>query len=310
MMLSGMTEMPLSRTGTQASGSTDEVEDPALLDQALTPDAVAAQAIVAGFLPAMAIPLAAPLKQALPAESPPAVSAGAARLPEMPALDNETLAAAWLVAATRAAPDDAAIDAAPQGVPGDGESLEHLALGAQSIGGTASGGSPATGFSPLMQVSQLGSALAQTTTNILQPQSQPPLQHGVGTARWAEELGTRLTLMASQGQLSGSMTLSPEHLGPLHVQIDIKNDVANVWFGSQHADTRAALNDALPRLREMFGASGLVLGDTGVSRDTPRQEAHAAEARRFAAQREDSVLTSSERRAVHIAHAGILDTYA
>jgi flagellar hook-length control protein FliK len=308
MMLSGMTETPASKTGAQAPGSTDEVEDPALPDQALSPADAAAQAIVAALMPAIATPIAAPLKQALPAESLPAVSLGTARLPEMPALDNETLAAAWLVAATRAAPSDAASDAAPQDIPGDGESLEHLALGAQSIGGTGPGGSPATGFSPMMQVSQLGSAVAQATTNVLQP--QPPLQHGVGTARWAEELGTRLTLMASQGQLSGSMTLSPEHLGPLHVQIDIKNDVASVWFGSQHADTRAALNDALPRLREMFGASGLVLGDTGVSRDTPRQEAHAAEARRFAAQREDSVLTSSERRAVHIVHAGILDTYA
>ena len=160
----------------------------------------------------------------------------------------------------------------------------------------------------MMLVSQLGSALAHTATNALQP--QPPLRHSVGTTRWAEELGSRLTLMASQGRLSGSLTLSPEHLGPLHVQIDIKDDVASVWFGSQHADTRAALNDALPRLREMFGAAGLVLGDTGVSRDTPRQEAHAAESRRFAAQREDAVSDSIERRGVRIAHAGILDTYA
>ncbi len=160
----------------------------------------------------------------------------------------------------------------------------------------------------MAQVSQLGTAFAQATSNL--PQAQPPLQHGVGTARWAEELGSRLTMMASQGQLSGSLTLSPEHLGPLHVQIDIKNDVASVWFGSQHADTRAALHDALPRLREMFGSSGLVLGDTGVSRDTPRQEAQAAETRRFVTQRQDSVLGSSEPRAVHIAHLGILDTYA
>ncbi len=159
----------------------------------------------------------------------------------------------------------------------------------------------------MTQVSQLGSALAQTSTGVVQ--SQPSLHHNVGTARWAEELGSRLTLMASQGKLSGSLTLSPEHLGPLHVQIDIKNDVANVWFGSQHADTRAALHDALPRLREMFGTAGLVLGDTGVSRDTPRQEAQAAEVRRFAAQREEAV-SGTELRSVRIAHAGILDTYA
>lgn len=97
------------------------------------------------------------------------------------------------------------------------------------------------------------------------------LQSAVGSHEWAEELGTRLAVMTAQGDQSGSLRLSPEHLGPLEVQIRMQDDKANVVFGAQHADTRRALEEALPRLREMFAASGLQLGDAGVSREAPRQ---------------------------------------
>jgi flagellar hook-length control protein FliK len=304
MMLSGMIEIPATKSQLPATEDTD-VPDAALLDPALAPADAAAQAIVAALVPAFVAPaFTPPPEQSLPAEGP-TVSLVAAR-PVMPALDKDALTVAWLVASTRDTASDAGDDT-PLDVLGEVESPTIPTLGAQ--GGAASApGAPASGFNPMAQVSQLSTAFAQASSDLSQP--QPPLQHNVGTARWAEELGSRLTMMASQGQLSGSLTLSPEHLGPLHVQIDIKNDVASVWFGSQHADTRAALHDALPRLREMFGASGLVLGDTGVSRDTPRQEAQAADARRFSTQREESVVVGSEIRAVHIAHMGILDTYA
>jgi flagellar hook-length control protein FliK len=302
MMLSGMAETPLAAIEAQVLASLDEQEDPALQDPATSPADNAALAIVAALLPAIAAPQPdVQTRQPVTVASLPATAAGPAGISGLPALD-ESLAAAWLSIPSKVA----AIDTPRDTLPSEGEAVDRLAALVAQPGGGGSDGAPAMGFSPLLQATKLGNAFAQAT-DMLQP--QPPIQHSVGTARWAEELGTRLTLMAGQGQMSGSLTLSPEHLGPLHVQIDIKNDVANVWFGSQHADTRAALNDALPRLREMFGASGLVLGDTGVSRDTPRQEAHAAEARRFASQREDVVVGSTERGA-RIAHLGLLDTYA
>src|SRR5688500_3283036 len=42
-----------------------------------------------------------------------------------------------------------------------------------------------------------------------------PLQHPVGTRAWADELGSRLTMMTDKGQHTASLRLSPEHLGPL-----------------------------------------------------------------------------------------------
>jgi len=98
-----------------------------------------------------------------------------------------------------------------------------------------------------------------------------PMQSPVGSPAWSEEFGTRLTLMAERGQHSASLRLSPEHLGPLEIRIAIRDDQASVWFGAAHADTRAAIEHALPRLREMFAAQGMTLTDAGVSHEPPRE---------------------------------------
>jgi flagellar hook-length control protein FliK len=98
------------------------------------------------------------------------------------------------------------------------------------------------------------------------------LHHPVGSSAWADELGTRMTLMADRGQHSASLRLSPEHLGPLEVRIAIRDDQASVWFGAAHADTRAAIEQALPRLRELFASHGMSLADAGVFQDAPREQ--------------------------------------
>jgi flagellar hook-length control protein FliK len=102
--------------------------------------------------------------------------------------------------------------------------------------------------------------------------SSRPLHNPVGTSAWADELGTRLTILAERGQHSASLRLSPEHLGPLEVRIAVRDDQASVWFGAAHADTRAAIEQALPRLRELFASQGLSLADAGVFHEPPRDQ--------------------------------------
>lgn len=135
--------------------------------------------------------------------------------------------------------------------------------------------------SPAASAPQAGAstqALVQAAAVALRdaaPQASPTapahtLREPMGTARWADELGNRLVLMSVRGQQQGSLTLTPEHLGPVEVQISVSKDTANVWFGAAHADTRAALSEAMPRLRELLAASGLSLGQSGVSEQAPR----------------------------------------
>ena len=123
---------------------------------------------------------------------------------------------------------------------------------------------------------------SQTPTLQLQPQTQVsahvheavsrPVHAPVGTPAWADDIGSRVIMMTESGHHTASLKLSPEHLGPLEINITVRDDKASVWFGAAHADTRAAIETALPRLREMFEAQGLSLADAGVFREPPRDQ--------------------------------------
>lgn len=91
----------------------------------------------------------------------------------------------------------------------------------------------------------------------------------VSDGRWPEHVGHEVRILVERGVQAATLRLTPEHLGPVDVRIDIVNDKANVVFGAAHADTRAALTEAIPKLREMFAGAGLTLGDAGVRQDHP-----------------------------------------
>jgi len=111
----------------------------------------------------------------------------------------------------------------------------------------------------------------QASTHVHEAVSRP-VHAPVGTPAWADDVGSRVIMMAEAGKHTASLKLSPEHLGPLEINITVQDDKASVWFGAAHADTRAAIETALPRLREMFASQGLSLADAGVFREPPREQ--------------------------------------
>ena len=117
---------------------------------------------------------------------------------------------------------------------------------------------------------------AASTVSQSDQTTQGQLAQRVGTPAWHDELGAKLSWMIDRGVQSGSLQLSPDHLGPLEVRISVHNDQVNVWFGAAHADTRAALENALPRLRDMLATQGMALVDAGVSGQTPRDSRQQA----------------------------------
>jgi flagellar hook-length control protein FliK len=116
-------------------------------------------------------------------------------------------------------------------------------------------------------------ATGQLANQHVQHATTRPVLTPVGSSAWADEIGTRVVMMTESGNHTASLKLSPEHLGPLEINITVRDEKASVWFGAAHADTRAAIETALPRLREMFEAQGLSLADAGVFREPPREQA-------------------------------------
>lgn len=141
-------------------------------------------------------------------------------------------------------------------------------------------------------------------------QQADTVKSAVGSPRWSSEVGSKVVLMAINRQQEGSLSLTPEHLGPVEVRINVTPDATNVWFTAQHAETRAALADALPRLREMFTASGLALGNAGVSHEMPRQEARPDERPGFTAIRGEGPEEAAPVPQVRRLRLALLDAWA
>jgi flagellar hook-length control protein FliK len=127
----------------------------------------------------------------------------------------------------------------------------------------------------------------------------------LGSSGWANELGTRLHWMASQGIGSASLRLTPEQLGPVEVRISVHQNAASVWFSAAQPDTRSALELSLPRLRELFSAQAGVSDQS--ARGTQREPQAALPSPHASGARELSVTSVT---AAARAHQGLIDTYA
>lgn len=162
--------------------------------------------------------------------------------------------------------------------PGDQETLAGSLLTKPSTDDAAqSASNPATHVNSREGAPNEAALNALTIANAADRAIETPersqLRTPVGTSAWTDELANKLTVFVNRGVQSASLQLSPEQLGPLEIHISISNDQTSVWFGAAHAETRTALEQALPRLRELLAGQGLNLSDAGVSREAPRDRA-------------------------------------
>lgn len=135
----------------------------------------------------------------------------------------------------------------------------------------ASNQAPAIDLLVPFQDGGIGPAQLDGDAGVLEAAPRHHLHARVGTHQWAAELGNKLTLLAGRDVQSATLYMTPADLGPVQVRIDMHQDQASVWFTAEHPETRSALEQSLPRLREMFVAQGMSLTDAGVFGDRSRQ---------------------------------------
>ena len=95
-----------------------------------------------------------------------------------------------------------------------------------------------------------------------------PLTHNA----WADDFSQKITWVATQHGQSAELHLNPPQLGPLDVLIKVNGDQATALFTSQHAVVRDAIEQALPKLREMLADNGIMLSNATVSDQSPREQ--------------------------------------
>jgi flagellar hook-length control protein FliK len=160
------------------------------------------------------------------------------------------------------------------------------------------------GISPLLP----GNAAPSSAISISTPVTQPA---------WADEFSQKITWIATQRNQSAELHLNPPQLGPLDVVLKISGDQATATFASPHAAVREAIEQALPKLREMLAESGIMLGNAMVSDQTAKnnqddsarkpQERTQSEAAVAAA---ESVDNQEIRVSTLSRHNGMVDTFA
>lgn len=163
----------------------------------------------------------------------------------------------------------------------------------------------------------------------LAPTSPAPALHKVDLAqafpapvplpspRFAEEVGARLQWIAEQQGGEATLRISPDGLGPVEIRLKLDGDRVELGFTAAQQDTRQALQDALPKLREMLAQQGLQLGqaDVGQKHAQSSNEDAAKSARGFMGDDEDDaiVLAGTQRESNVIVGRlgrGVLDLYA
>ncbi len=175
--------------------------------------------------------------------------------------------------------------------------------------GLSMGGTVATAPS-LLTAEMRPSARSPSADAAPTPARAPELRAPLGTAAWGDELGARLTWMVERGEQVASLRLSPENLGPVEVRIAVREGETSVWFGAASADARAALEQSLPRLREMLGASGLALANAGVSSQTPRDPQRGFTAAALARAAQESGADTAGGIVMQVSNRGLVDLYA
>lgn len=107
-------------------------------------------------------------------------------------------------------------------------------------------------------------AVSESTYATVAQQATEFIGTPVRDAAWGEQISERVVVMAGNNLKSAEIRLTPAELGPLRIRVSVEDGAANVTFHAQQAVTREAIEQAMPRLREMLAENGLSLGQAEV----------------------------------------------
>lgn len=100
-----------------------------------------------------------------------------------------------------------------------------------------------------------------------------PVKH----PQWGQALGQRVVVMANQKIQEAKIMLNPEKLGPVQIKLHIdKDQLVQVSMHAVHGMTRAAMEDAIPKLKDMLAEAGINFGAVDVG-DQASFEQHEAQ---------------------------------
>lgn len=86
------------------------------------------------------------------------------------------------------------------------------------------------------------------------------------------QLAEKVRWMVNSRNQSAEIRLDPPDLGGVNIRVNMNGDSAQVSFNVQSNAAKEALDQALPRLREMLQEQGIELGQSNVQQDSQQQQ--------------------------------------
>ncbi|ODC04151.1 hypothetical protein BFW38_12070 [Terasakiispira papahanaumokuakeensis] len=150
---------------------------------------------------------------------------------------------------------------------------QKMALGMNALGINAQDGKGHTRTDSLQQLIQTaGQGLQQLQSSSINASrtSVPALplmtaQANAAAQSNASALVERIAIMQSRNMKIAEIRLDPPELGALRIRIHMQGDQANISFQSPHAHVRDALEQSMPRLRDMLAEQGMDMGEANVA---------------------------------------------
>ncbi len=94
----------------------------------------------------------------------------------------------------------------------------------------------------------------------------------VGGRGWDAEVGQKIVLLVNRQDSRAELTLTPPQLGKVEVTISVSGEQTSATFVSASPAAREALEQALPRLREILAEAGITLGQASVNAESAQRD--------------------------------------
>jgi flagellar hook-length control protein FliK len=92
----------------------------------------------------------------------------------------------------------------------------------------------------------------------------------VGARGWDAEVGQKVVWMVNRMESRAELSLTPPQLGRVEVTITVSGEQTSATFVAASPAAREALEQALPRLREILAEAGISLGQASVNAESAR----------------------------------------
>ncbi|TMP87934.1 hypothetical protein CWC05_06505 [Pseudoalteromonas ruthenica] len=126
-----------------------------------------------------------------------------------------------------------------------------------------------------MQSTQHTQAQGQTQRMALDPALLQAINITKNDA--AQQIQQRVNMMLNLNNQEAEIRLDPPELGSMQVRVRSEGEQAHVNFVVQNQQAKEALEQAMPRLRDLLAQQGLSLGDTNVEQQNQQSAQHDGE---------------------------------